>query len=233
MLPSVQQAHGTRKRVARTLGVMGESVLPSPLQWGHKTASVSPGGLIASVAQATNTALANYVALMDDREPCCSADGYFRVSIEIPLSRPLADQLMNGSTGYRAHYAASVTSGESFNRALVQAIAPLVIEAAWLYERFFPKEFCARSLLGRFSKLWYPKELTDPSAQALGALKPTIRYPRWVRYWHALPAPHKGLLAPVSEGASVLLNGTFVCDDGSDFEQKPDRSQELYERGWT
>jgi len=141
---------------------------------------------------------------------------------------------MNGSTGYRAHYAVSVALGEAFNLALVQAVTPLVIAAEALYESRFTREFCSQSLLGRFSRLWYPKELTDPSAQAqLLKFKPAIRHARWARYWQALPQPHKGLLAPVSEQASVLLNGTFVSEDGTDFEQKPGRSQQLLESGWT
>jgi hypothetical protein len=141
---------------------------------------------------------------------------------------------MNGNTGYRAHYAGGVGLGEKFNRTLVEAIAPLFIEAQNLYGSLFSPEFCRLSLLGQFSKFWYPKELTDPSAQAqLLRLKAEIRHAPWVQYWKVLPKPHKGLLAPVSERASVLLNGTFLSDEGRTYEQKPGRSAQLFQSGWT
>jgi len=216
------------------VGVMSDTILPSSVQWGYRSPSVSPSELITALVQATQEALRTYAALPDGPEPSHSAPGYSRASVEIPLSPTLADQLMNGSTGYRAHFAASVTLGEAFNLALVQAVAPLVIAAEALYASRFTRGFCSRSLLGRFSKFWYPRELTDPSAQAqLLNYKPAIRHTRWVRYWQTLPQPHKGLLAPVSSRASVLLNGTFVSEDGTDFEQKPDRSRQLLESGWT
>ena len=137
--------------------------------------------------------------------------GYQRASITIPMSQALVDQLMNGPTGYRAHYAASVEDGEKFNRALVEAIAPLVIETEGLYAGFFSRAFCNASLMGRFTKVWFPKHLTDPSAQVeLLQLEAAITHPAWVAHWHSLPRPHKGLLAPMPEPPAILLNGTFV-----------------------
>lgn len=186
------------------------------------------------MSEAVEAALGDYSALPDEREPCRDAKGYFRTSVEIPLSTILADQLMNGPTGYRAHYSVSVEAGERFNRKLVEAVAPLVIEAEDLYRDRFDRRFCRRSLLGPFSKFWYPKQLTDPNAQPhLLTLDEVLLHPRWVNYWRMRLKPHKGLLAPISEPCSILLNGTFVSGDGKVYEQKPSRLQQLFESGWT
>lgn len=207
--------------------------LPSACEWGYPTQKISPDELVTAVSEAVAAALLNYCALPDGPKTCCDKEGYSRVSIEIPLPTTLADQLMNGRTGYRAHYSISIEAGERFNRQLVKDVAPLVIEAEHLYEGKFDREFCRRSMSGRFSKFWYPKELTDPSAQASLTFSAVITHTRWAEYWRTKPEPHKGLLAPISEGSSILLNGTFVDHDGNDYEQKPDRSQQLFESGWT
>ncbi len=73
------------------------------------------------------------------------------------MSITLFDQLMNGATGYRAHYSVSVEVGEEFNRRLVDAIAPMIVCCEQLYSDKFTHIFCESSLLGSFSKFWYPK----------------------------------------------------------------------------
>ncbi len=45
--------------------------------------------------------------------------------------------------------------------------------------------------------------------------------------------PRKGLLAPIPESLSVLLNGTFVDEAGTPYEQKPHRSKQICDSGWT
>jgi hypothetical protein len=188
------------------------------------------------VAVAVGAALRNYNALLDGPDPCTDAEAYSRVSVEIALPTLLADQLMNGPTGYRAHYSVSIEAGELFNRKLVEAVAPLVIRAEYLYSSLFSSRLCSESLLGSFSKFWYSKEVTDPSAQGgLLKLNEVIRFPRWVTYWRTRPKPRKGLLAPIAEASStyVLLIGTFVGENGKIFEQKPCRSKHLFESGWT
>lgn len=211
---------------------MSSLSLPSASEWGYRPQEISPDALVTAVSKAVEGALGNYGALPDGREPCGDAEGYYRASVEIPLPTMLADQLMNGPTGYRAHYSIGVEAGERFNRKLVEAVAPLVIAAEHLYKSQFDRQFCSRSLLGPFSKFWYPKQLTDPSAHAhLLKLKEVLLHTRWVDYWSMRQKPHKGLLAP--QTSSILLNGTFVRDDGEAYEQKPDRSQQLFESGWT
>lgn len=45
--------------------------------------------------------------------------------------------------------------------------------------------------------------------------------------------PRKGLLAPMPSMPAVLLNGTFVNDAGCVYDQKPDRSELIFNSGWT
>jgi hypothetical protein len=223
----------SRKRLPYSLGVMASVRLPTPSQWGNGSVRATPAEIIEALANEARQAILAYTALPEGREPCDNQEGYFRASVEIPLSQALFDQLMNGPTGYRAHYSVAVEVGEDFNRRLVEAVAPLFVDAERLYADKFDAVFCQRSLLGPFSKFWYPKLLTDPSAQSqLLKLKEELRSPRWVKYWRARPKPRKGLLAPLPENTSVLLNGTFVNDAGEVYEQKPGRSKELFETGW-
>jgi hypothetical protein len=96
-------------------------------------------------------------------------------------------------------------------------------------DRYSTSDF-SRSLLGRFSKLWFPKSLTDEdNTKNLKNLQERIAAPRWMSYWHNRATPRKGLQAPACD--EILLNGTFINEDG-DFEQKPSRSKDLWERGW-
>jgi hypothetical protein len=156
------------------------------------------------------------------------------VSVAIPLNTTLFDQLVNGPTGYRAHYSVGIESGESFNRRLVEAIAPIIARSEHLYSDKFDRLFCQRSLLGRFSKFWFPKEITDPNAKShLQQLEEELRVVRWGTYWQQHPKPRKGLLAPIPESGVVLLNGTFVNDTGEEYEQKPGRPKQIFESGWT
>lgn len=208
--------------------------LPSASDWGHKTQAISPSELVKQVAAEAARAIEEYAVLPEGPFPCNDAQGHERVSVVIPLPTTLLNQLMNGRTGYRAHYAASVEVGERFNRQLVEAIAPLVISANHLYCDKFSPELCSASLLGPYSKFWYAKQLTDPSAQdQLLQCPEVIRFHRWLEYWRTRSQPRKGLLAPVPEHSAVLLNGSFINPMGEYYEQKPGRSSELFERGWT
>jgi hypothetical protein len=208
--------------------------LPSLSLWGHKTPTVSPDDLVQQMVAATDLAIAEYLVLPEGPLPSTDAPGHQRISAVIPISETLLDQLMNGRTGYRAHYAASIKEGEAFNRLLVEAVAPRIIAASALYEDKFSTELCRASLLGPYSKFWFTKQLTDPSAQALLLRCPeVIRFPRWQEYWRSRPKPRKGLLAPMPEQIAVLLNGSFVNESGVYYEQKPGRSAELFACGWT
>jgi len=152
--------------------------------------------------------------------------------ISLPLT--LYDQLMNGPTGYRAHYSVGIECGVNFNRRLVEAVAPIIVCAEHLYKDKFDPFLCKSSLLGPFSKFWFPKELTDLSAQdQLEKFKEVILVARWIAYWRNENGLKKGMLAPIPDEPSVLLNGTFVNEAGEAYEQKPYRSRQLFESGWT
>ena len=213
---------------------MPKVALPSPTQWGHHSPEATPDEIIDGLTRQTAQAIREFSALPEGPESCRDRDGYFRVSVTIPLTRTLFDQLMNGATGYRAHYSISVEAGENFNRRLVEAIAPIIVDSEQLYQDRFDRFLCNTSLLGTFSKFWYPKELTDPSAQSeLLKFEEELRISRWIAYWSAMAKPRKGLLAPLPESVAVLLNGTFVDKAGEAYEQKPNRSRQIFDTGWT
>ena len=213
---------------------MTTAVLPTPKQWGHHSLEIEPVEIIEAVVTETERALCSYSVLPEGPEPCRDRAEYSRVSVTIPLSITLFDQLMNGATGYRAHYSVSVEAGEEFNRRLVDAIAPMIVSSERLYSDRFTSSICHLSLLGSFSKFWYPKELTDPSAQAkLLEFDEELRVLRWIQHWSAMEKPRKGLLAPIPDSFSVLLNGTFVDTAGQVYEQKPQRSKQIFDTGWT
>lgn len=213
---------------------MPPAALPTAEQWGYVVSSISPDDLVAEFARLAASAITSFDALPDGPEPCNDRADYHRVSICIPLPRLFFDQLMNGQTGYRAHYAAGVDIGEDFNRQLVADIVSIFIESEQLYGDRFSRALCASSLLGPFTKLWYSKQLTDPAANDyLSALPEVIQVTRWKQYWRLRDRPHKGLLAPLLEDTSVLLNGSFVNQVGDVYEQKPGRSKQLFDSGWT
>jgi len=171
-------------------------------------------------------------------EPSNKTLGYKRVFFEFPVDKTLYDQFFNGRSGYRAQYYLSKKKGKAFDRSLIEAIVPLIVDATNLYEDKFSPKLCQQSLAGRYSKFWFSKQLTDPVAQAyLVCLAEEILPVRWKRYWEHEDEPHKGLLAPPSdpEGCcSILLNGTFINPgSGKDWDQKPDRSEALHNSGWT
>lgn len=235
-----KQTHDIRNddQLHFSLGVntndMPPAALPTVQQWGHPVSSISPVELVTEFARLAAAAITSFDALPDGPEPCNNKADYHRVSIVVPLPKLFFDQLMNGPNGYRAHYAAGVDVGERFNLQLVANIASLFIESEHLYADRFSRTLCSNSLLGPFTKLWYSKQLTDPAANNfLLALPEAIQLWRWKRYWRFQDKPRKGLLAPVPEDTSVLVNGSFVNGVGDVFEQKPARSRQLFESGWT
>ena len=139
------------------------------------------------------------------------------------------------SSGYRAQYYISVENGERFNRFVIKTIAPLIVEATGLYKDKFSRELCKLSLYGKYSKFWFANDITDPSGQEyLNRLPEVIRVKSWREYWEDKQPPRKGLLAPLPKCTVILLNGTFVNLETKEIcNQKPGRSRELYEQGWT
>lgn len=203
--------------------------------WGYKTPSIEPYDIVEKLKEETTRGLEQFQVLPEGPDPCRDRPGYCRVSVNIPLSQELYDQFMNGSSGYRGQYFLGIENGEAFNRLLVVSIAPIIVNAVSLYKDMFDPDLCKKSLCGSFSKFWFSKEITDPSGQDyLCGLPEVIRVERWKDYWKYRVKPWKGLLAPKPENRCVLLNGTFIDPStGEVYEQKPTRSQQLYESGWT
>jgi hypothetical protein len=203
--------------------------------WGYRTPYSSPEQIAASFPGRVADAIARYEVTTIACEPSTRVVGFKRVFAELTIGEPLYEALMNGRTGYRAQYLVSQTLGEAFNERLVTSVAAMLIESEQLYTEDVNRELCLRSLQGPFTKVWFPKEITDLANQArLLELEEVITAPAWVSYWRDRPAPRKGLLAPKAENYAVLLNGTFVRpEDWSMWEQKPERSGELHARGWT
>lgn len=203
--------------------------------WGHITPPIHAGDIVEKFKDETTRALGAYQILPEGPEPCTDKYGYCRVSVNIPLSEELYNQLLNGCSGYRAQYFLGIENGEAFNSLLVNTIAPIIVKSECLYRDKFTSDLCQKSLCGRYSKFWFSKEITDPSGQDyLDGLPEVIMVERWQRYWKDRTKPWKGLLAPDPENKCVLLNGTFVDPQtGDDYEQKPGRSKQLYDSGWT
>lgn len=203
--------------------------------WGHRTPSIAPHDIIEKLKEETKRGIEQFQVLPEGPEPCFDRPGYYRVSVNIPLSQELYDQFLNGSGGYRAQYFLGIANGEAFNRLLVMSIAPIIVKSVSLYKDFIEPNLFEESLCGRFSKFWFSREITDPSGHDyLCGLPEVIRVERWKEYWKHKAKPWKGLLAPNPENGYVLLNGTFIDPNTEEiYEQKPARSQQLYESGWT
>jgi hypothetical protein len=205
--------------------------------WGYHTKPVKPADLIEALAHETKASIDAYQVIPDGPEPGRNEvpSAFRRVSVSIGITPDLCNLLMNGASGYRAQYYLGSDNGSLFNRALVDSIAPLIAEAEHLYRDRFDRDFCERSLRGSFSKIWYSKEISDPSAQTyLETLPEVINAPRWRDHWQSQKPPRKGLLAPLPDETAILLNGTFLNPaTGEEFDTKPDRAAELFEKGWT
>jgi uncharacterized membrane protein YsdA (DUF1294 family)/cold shock CspA family protein len=161
--------------------------------WGHPAKPANPSDIIAALRSQAQRGIAAFDVLPEGPIACNDKSGFSRVSVLIPLEAELFDQLMNGNSGYRAYYAAGLEYGEAFNRALVEAVGPCIVEAEHLYSDHFDRAYCQSSLLGRFSKFWYPKSISDKSAEsALLRFREELQVPAWQAYWRNRPPPRKG-----------------------------------------
>lgn len=203
--------------------------------WKYSTVELSAETLVANITSAVTVGIANYDIISINNEQGRERSDYNRTFVEIPISRELFDSFFNSRTGYRARYCVSEELGEQFNAQIVDAIVPKIIEAESLYTEDVNRDFCERSLRGPYTKVWFPTSITDPSYEPnLLKLPEEIQVPMWVEYWKRRAPPRKGLLAPKPDESAILLNGTFVRrHDWDVWNQKPDRSSELNQIGWT
>jgi hypothetical protein len=206
-------------------------------EWGHRTqGEIDPVTLIDAVHQEIDQ-LANQrqYEISAHKQQANDNPGYERIWIDFPVRPTLFDQFFNGRSGYRAQHYASPQNGEAFNRLLLETIAPSLLEIS---RKEFTPEFFRQSLLGAYTKFCFPKTLTDQANNPfLARLRESIAVPKWRKYWEPKAPPRKGLLAPLQdpEGeCSILINGTFIDPKtGDEWEQKPFRSQQLHDEGWT
>jgi hypothetical protein len=206
-------------------------------QWGYVSPhpAKQPLEIAEQLAREVRDGIKRHEILSIDRQTADDNPGFERVYANLALSGELFDLLLNGPCGYRARYFVSEQTGEAYNRLLVETIAPILIENKQLYTAGVTEELCRRSLYGRHTKFWFSKEVTSPSYEPhLATLTEVIHVDRWRSFWRGKPRPHKGLLAPIPDDPCVLLNGTFLRpSDWCDWEQKPDRSHQIWAKGWT
>lgn len=225
-----------RTTFMRRLGMEGFTRLDLAV-WGRATADLTPDEIIRRLAAEAQEAVANWALLSIDLDPATDPEHavFQRVSAEIPVSLKLFDAFFNGRAGYRAQYAVSKQAGERFNRSAIQMLAPILGPLEHLYVGGFSRSFCDTSLDGPYTKLWFPRSITDPVAKSyLLSLPEDICVAKWQSAWRMDEPPRKGLLAPISDPPAILLNGTFFRPGNSEpWNQKPLRSDELHNEGWT
>ncbi len=209
----------------------------SAADWGHSSQTFSASDLIDQLRIQTKAAVENFHFTVLEDDPATHPDyaGFVRVVGIIPVSAEFFDAFFHGPSGYRAQYANSIETGERFNAAVVSAIGDMLLPHEDRYPSGRNADLVAASLRGGHSKVWFPKEMTDPAASSWwhGATSP-INWPRWLEYWSQRPEPHKGLFAYTPLEPAILINGTFLHPATHEvWNQKPERSRQLYETGWT
>jgi hypothetical protein len=170
-------------------------------EWGHDSPAITPAEMVACVKEQAEQSLDNYARLAGRPRTLLQTRGV--------LSSVHYDSARYGtlrSAHERRNWVPCALLCWNRRRRELQSpldrcnCAPLVVQAENLYSGSFDNLLCRQSLLGPFSKVWFPKELTDPSAQNhLLTLEEELLVPRWVEYWQKLPKPRKGLLAPIPE----------------------------------
>lgn len=205
--------------------------------WGYALPLMSPDELLVQLDREVARAIAEFQFVAVEHEDAGQAPepGYERVYADIPVSAAFFDQFFNSRTGYKAHYYRSVHAGEAFNDRAVAIVVGHILEHPELMCDGVTQDLLEASLRGAHTKIWFPKFVTSPDYnEVLLTLPEEIRAQRWVAYWQTRPRPHKGLLVPSPDAPGILLNGTFVrMSDGKVWNQKPDRSADISDRGWT
>ena len=214
--------------------MINEFMMYDANEWGYESYRTTPKQIVDNLIKQLKFAQSKYEALPEGPEQYGNTE-YYRVFVNIGVSDELYDQFFNSRAGYRAQYCISKENGEAFNKYLVNKIAPIIIESSELYKGNFDPTFCQMSLCGEYSKFWFAKDVTDPLMENyLNGLEEVITAGRWKKYWKSQTKPWKGLLAPNPKEKNILFNGTFVkrtvrCRINS----KPNRSNEIFESGWT
>ena len=151
--------------------------------------------------------------------------GCNRASVTLKITPRVYDGFFNSPQGYRAQYAMSPSVGEAANRALVDALEPLLMSAAQLQGNV-AAELIRHSLRAVDAKVWIVEaevedQLSDP-ALAL-AYAP----------WEFNSPDGQGLRAPV--GTSIEAKGGWLDAHGAEKRDplKAGRSLQIHKMGFS
>jgi len=159
-----------------------------------------------------------------------------RVIATLEVSRPTFDWFFNSERGYRGSYYTSPELGEHFNRVLIDALAPRLLQFARIEE--LEVEAFDRSLRGVSAKAWLAEYRDHPlCANCKGEWSaPKNRNPDIINgRWDAADSPLAlfGRQAPALSQLRVM--GAFVSVDGREFvpAHKRRRHEDLHLFGWS
>lgn len=190
--------------------------------------AVSPETLLERVAnEAAAAADSRAIQLCWEESTDTDRIGYFRVSIQIPLTEATFDQLFNGSTGYRAQYYLSPEEGILYNRDILQSLLPAIRASYSKQPLRVALELVEQSIDAPHAKIWIFSEIPAFDFASADALNP----PRWVAN-----GATRGRKAPLPGHLMVDLKGAFINFPTRDLhvdELKLDRAQDLFNKGYT
>jgi len=160
-------------------------------------------------------------------EPACEKAGYYRARALIPCSPSLFDWMLNGPTGYRAHYYHSEVAGESFNLALLRRVVPELVRLDTWPGFTGSRGDGEKSFRGPSSKLALNKDAFQdaPILQLLA--------PRWLA--NRVNDDAMGLRAPRPPTAHFEIAGTWLDPLTGEVwlsPDKTDRSSRIHHRGF-
>jgi hypothetical protein len=184
-----------------------------------------PLDLIREVSQEAARAPGIRLALVQSAEQ----PSYFRVEAQIRLPDPLFDQLFNGRSGYRAQYYISTAKGAAFNRRIVDALAPTILDGCRCKIFVGEADAVRRSLAGRYSKIWAAGD-GCVFRNSDSALRPE----RWKSYWEGKDS-ELGLKLPLPRPPQLDVKGSFVrleTDEDWVPVEKADRDGDIHRTGW-
>jgi hypothetical protein len=148
-----------------------------------------------------------------------------RVCLKIPVDSVFFDKFFNGCHGYRAQFYRSRENGSTFNRKVIDSIAPLLVAVISKVDLALDLRKAELSIQGSQSKVWLPIDSFAIETDNL------LDISRWRK------EPFKGIYLPMPNDLYVDFKGTFILReaDGEIKHLKPieERAQFLYERGYT
>lgn len=190
--------------------------------------AVTPPALLAKVAaDAMEAAESSSIRLCWQESTDEGRKGYFRLLAQVPLTEATFDQLFNGNAGYRAQYYLSPEEGVLFNREVLEALEPAIVETYNKEPMAAPLDQVRSSLLAPHAKIWVFNELQAFDQAKQDALNP----PRWVEH-----NASRGRRAPLPAHLMVDVKGAFInfaLGDLYVFDMKLDRPCDLFLRGYS